>query len=211
VNSNAQPEHEICPHDGHMLDRTGKCWYCGGIYPAGKPALTVVESEPQVEVESVEAIDATISVQKDDGTFTEPVPFDSFRKAVNRLTERVDPETGEVQEPAGQMVLGNDPAFVRPTRRRDVPTVKVTFAGTVELEQEEFEALTDGKELAPGRVVYIRASAYMPGPHTAWVKRTEKDEDTGERESWWEHQGRLALKVTEIGGLDVTDREWSDD
>jgi len=26
----------------------------------------------------------------------------------------VDPETGEV----GQMVLGDDPAFVRPTRRR---------------------------------------------------------------------------------------------
>ena len=56
MNSNAQPEHEICPHDGHLLDRTGKCWYCGGIYPAGKPALTVVESEPQVEVESVQTM-----------------------------------------------------------------------------------------------------------------------------------------------------------
>ena len=88
MNSNAQPEHEICPHDGHMLDRTGKCWYCGGIYPVSKPALTVVESEPQVEVESVEAIDATISVQKDDGTFTEPVPFDSFRKAGRRNRTR---------------------------------------------------------------------------------------------------------------------------
>lgn len=180
MNSNPKPEHETCPHDGHLLDKTGKCWYCGGIYPVSRPALTVVDTAAQVEVETVE-------------------------------TMTVDTETGEVQEPAGQMVLGDDPAFVRPTRRRDVPTVKVTFAGTVELEQKEFEALTDGKELAPGRVVYIRASAYMPGPHTAWVKRTEKDEDTGERESWWEHQGRLALKVTEIGGLDVTDREWSDD
>ena len=147
----------------------------------------------------MDTIDAALSVVQPDGTMSEPVPF--------RAPVDVDPETGEV----GQMVLGDDPAFVRPTRRRDVPTVKVAFSGTVELEQDEFEALTDGKELAPGRVVYIRASAYMPGPHTAWVKRTEKDEDTGERESWWEHQGRLALKVTEIGGLDVTDREWSDD
>ena len=65
MSSNAQPEHETCPHDGHLLDRAGKCWYCGGIYPAGKPALTVVESEPQVEVEtSMESVEATISVQK---------------------------------------------------------------------------------------------------------------------------------------------------
>ena len=208
MSSNAQPEHETCPHDGHLLDRAGKCWYCGGIYPAGKPAMTVVEAEPKVEGEtSMESVEATLSLVKPDGTTTEPVPFDKFVKTCNDIIDSVDHETGEI----GQLQLGNDPAFVRPTRRRDVPTVKVTFAGTVELEQEEFEALTDGKELAPGRVVYIRASAYMPGPHAAWVKRTEKDEDTGERESWWEHQGRLALKVTEIGGLDVTDREWSDD
>ena len=65
MTSNPKPEHETCPHDGHLLNRTGKCWYCGGIYPAGKPALTVVESEPQVEVEtSMGSVEATISVQK---------------------------------------------------------------------------------------------------------------------------------------------------
>ena len=96
MNSNAQPEHETCPHDGHLLDRAGKCWYCGGIYPAGKPALTVVESEPQVEVESVEAM-------------------------------TVDLETGELQEPAGQMVLGDDPAFVR-----------VPILGSMEVTAEEW-------------------------------------------------------------------------
>ena len=180
MTSNPKPEREKCPHDGHLLDRTGKCWYCGGIYPAGKPALTVVESEHQVEVEtSMESVEATISVQKDDGTFTEPVPFDSFRKAVNGLTERVDPETGELQEPAGQMVLGDDPAFVRVPMRKSVPITRVT--------------------------------AYMPGPHAAWVKRSEKDEGTRERREWWEHEGRIGLKVVDLGSMEVTDEEWSDD
>ena len=161
----------------------------------------------------MEAIDATISVQKEDGTFTEPVPFDSFRKAVSRLTERVDPETGELQEPAGQMLLGDDPAFVRLPMRKSVPITKVSFSGTVEIADWELEAyLSDtGQELAPGRVVRLGVTAYMPGPHAAWVKRSEKDEGTRERREWWEHEGRIGLKVVEIGSLQVTDREWSDD
>jgi len=56
----------------------------------------------------MDTIDATLSVVQPDGTMSEPVPF--------RAPVDVDPETGEV----GQMVLGDDPAFVRPTRRRDV-------------------------------------------------------------------------------------------
>lgn len=182
MTSNAQPEHETCPHDGHMLDRTGKCWYCGGIYPAGKPALTVVENEPQVEVETVQ-------------------------------TMTVDLETGEVQEPAGQMVLGDDPAFVRVPMRKSVPVTKVSFSGTVAIADWELEAyLGDtGQELAPGRVVRLGVTAYMPGPYAAWVKRSEKDEGTRERREWWEHEGRIGLKVVEIGSLQVTDREWSDD
>jgi len=56
----------------------------------------------------MDTIDATLSVVQPDGTMSEPVPF--------RAPVDVDPETGEV----GQMMLGDDPAFVRPTRRRDV-------------------------------------------------------------------------------------------
>jgi len=126
----------------------------------------------------------------------------------------VDLETGEVQEPAGQMVLGDDPAFVRVPMRKSVPVTKVSFSGTVAIADWELDAYltrSTGDGLAPGRIVYLTATAYMPGPHAAWVKRSEKDEYTGERREWWEHEGRLALKVTEIGGLDVTDREWSDD
>jgi hypothetical protein len=96
----------------------------------------------------MESVEATLSLVKPDGTTTEPVPFDKFVKTCNDIIDSVDHETGEI----GQLQLGNDPAFVRPTRRRDVPTVK------------------------------------------------------GE---WWEHEGRIGLKVVEIGSLQVTDREWS--
>lgn len=173
-------QHDPCPTHNRPdcpvhLDSRGWCWF-GDHYPAKakRPALSIVETKPQVEGE------------------------------LAMETAVLDPETGEV----GQMTLGDDPAFVRVPRRQDVPVIKVGFTGTVEITQEDFEALTDGKELAPGRIVYIRASAYMPGPHAAWVKRTEKDEETGERATWWEHEGRLGLKVVEVGGLDVTDREW---
>lgn len=144
------------------------------------------------------AIDATLSVVREDGTIGEPVPFS------------VDEETGELR--AGQMVLGDDPAFVRVPRAKDVPMVKVSFGGSVDMELAEFEALLDGQELEPGRVAYARVAVYMPNPHTAWVKRRgEKDDITGDRPTWWENEGRVGLKVTELGGLEVTERTYCDE
>lgn len=70
MNSNPKPEHETCPHDGHLLDKTGKCWYCGGIYPVSRPALTVVNTEAQVEGEALE----TMTVDTETGELPEPTP-----------------------------------------------------------------------------------------------------------------------------------------
>lgn len=55
----AQPESMTrprCSFDNHLLDKTGKCWYCGGIYPVSRPALTVVNTEAQVGVETLETM-----------------------------------------------------------------------------------------------------------------------------------------------------------
>lgn len=147
----------------------------------------------------MDTIEATLSVVRPDGTMSEPVPF------------AVDAVTGEIGG-TGQMLLGDDPAFVRVPRAKDVPMVKVSFGGTVEMEQSDFEALLDDGDLEAGRIAYARVAVYMPNPHTAWVKRKgDKDEITGDRPTWWENEGRLALKVTEIGALEVTERTYCDD
>jgi hypothetical protein len=149
---------------------------------------------------------STISFSKPDGTMTEPVDFDGFMDKAEELIEAADCETGEIP---GQLEMTGHSAFVKPTPRRKVPMVKVSFGGTIEMEREDFEALTDGKQLAPGRITYIRCVGFMPAPHAAWVKRKEKEED-GDQRVWWEQEGRVAFKITEIGALDVTDREFSD-
>ena len=178
--------------NGRLKD--GTCW----AFPFHSQEEDVIptqhQAKPEVEIVSTDTIDATLSVVRPDGTMSEPVPF--------RVPADVDPETGEM----GQMVLGDDPAFVRAPRAKDVPMVKVSFGGTVEMEQSDFEALTDGQELEAGRIAYARVAVYLPNPHTAWVKRKGD-----KRPTWWENEGRVALKVTELGSLEITERTYCDD
>lgn len=93
-------------------------------------------------------------------------------------------------------------------RRKDAPLVKVSVSGTVELEVAEFVALLDG-DLAAGQEFTLRAAGFVLSPGTAWVRRSETDELTGERATWWENEGRVKLKITEIGGVHMTGEEWS--
>lgn len=165
--------------------------------------------KPEVEIVRTDAIDATISFSEPDGTMSEPVPLADVVRGAKALL--ADPETGEIAEPSGQMLLGDDPAFVRPIPAKRVDTVKVAFSGTVEMPRWKYEALTEGKQAAPGLIVYFKGAGYIPAPHVAWVKRSEKDDITGEKNTWFEPEGRVTVKATDLAGFEITAEEWSGD
>jgi hypothetical protein len=152
---------------------------------------------------------ATLSIMQPDGTMSEPVPMGDVVRGAEALL--ANPETGEITERAGQMLLGDDPAFVRPTPAKRVDTIKVAFSGTVEMPRYEYITLTQGKQAAPGLIVYFKGAGYIPAPHVAWVKRSEKDEATGEKNVWFEPEGRVTIKATDLAGFEITDDEWSGD
>lgn len=174
----------------------------------GRP-LAIPLSKVKVEGSQMESVKdhATISISTPGQEPTPPVDFDTFMDNAQQLADAANLDTGEIP---GQLELTGHSAFIKPTPRRNVPMVKVSFGGTVEMEREQFEALTDGKQLAPGLVTYIRAVGFMPAPHAAWVKRKGEKNEIGETPAWWEPEGRVAFKITEIGALDVTGLEHDD-
>jgi len=129
---------------------------------------------------------------------------------------RCQPE--EVDMPATPAMTIEVPVHVQPTldpvlfpsvRRADVATVKVSVSGTVELTQEQYQAYLDGqKQLGPGAVVDIRAVGYVVQPGAAWVKRTEGSGE--DRETYFEREGRVKIRLTELGELTATGEEWSE-
>lgn len=120
-------------------------------------------------------------------------------------------EEASMQEPAPVTTLRQptlSDALFPPVRRADVPTVKVTISGTIELTRPEYESYLDGSTLGPGAVVDIRAAGYVVQPGAAWVKRTEGSGE--DRESYFEREGRVKIKLTDLGGLEPTGEEWSE-
>lgn len=107
----------------------------------------------------------------------------------------VDVETGEIRQPT------LDPEMFPAIERRQVAMVKITFAGTVEMTQSEWEAYCD-QGLEPGRVVRVALTGYLPNPHAKWVRRSQKMED-GDRETWWEKEGVVKIKALELGSFDL--------
>lgn len=95
-----------------------------------------------------------------------------------------------------------------PVRRADTPMVKLTLSGTIELTQEQYQAHLDGARLGPGAVVEVRAVGYVVQPGAAWVKRTEGSGE--DREVHFEREGRVKIKLVDIGGLIPTGEEWSE-
>ena len=211
MTSNPKPEREKCPHDGHLLDRAGKCWYCGGIYPAGKPALMVVEAEPKVEGEkSMESVEATLSLVKPDGTETEPVPYNKFVKTCNDIIRRgVDPETGEVHTEPYQPTL--DDTLFGPYQ---VVSVRVNFSGADSLTLEQISAYTDGRGLKPGARVEVTLAGYVCGAGLKFCKGGESKEASLNIAL----DDLLLLRLDPVyedeadpEPEDEEDREWSDD
>jgi len=101
-----------------------------------------------------------------------------------------------------------DDTLFPPVRRADVPMVKVSVSGTIELTQEEYQAYLDGSRLGPGAVVDIRAAGYVVQPGAAWVKRTEGSGE--DRETHFEREGRIKIRLTDLGELTPTGEEWSE-
>lgn len=130
-----------------------------------------------------------------DGTETDLLPLDSITAAITKAARDT-----------WQPTLSDD--LFPPVRRADVPMVKVSVSGTIELTQEQYQAYLDGQRLGPGAVVEIRAAGYVVQPGAAWVKRTE---GTGEdREVRFEREGRVKIRLTELGELTPTGEEWSE-
>jgi len=109
---------------------------------------------------------------------------------------------GEFEQRVEQMTLSTE--LFPPVRRSDVPMVKLSISGTIELTQEQYQAYLNGARLGPGAVVEIRASGYVVQPGAAWVKRTE-----GARETYFEREGRVKIKLVDLGELTATGEEWT--
>ena len=195
----SQSEHESnerprCGRCGHLLNlRTGRCWACGRTqeeWESEKAAMEEVDVDNVTELRSSsEDRDLNMTIGFPDGT---KVPFGHF-----------DQESGEF---AGDHPLLRqptlDPTIFPAIERRQVPMVKVGFSGSVEMTQSEWEGYCD-QGLEPGRMVKLTLTGYLPDPHSRWVKRTEKRED-GEKETWWEQEGQIRVRVTELGRFEVT-------
>jgi hypothetical protein len=89
----------------------------------------------------------------------------------------------------------------------DVPVVKLTVSGTIKLPVSEYQALLDG-EIKPGSRVTLSASGYVIQPGPAWVKRTKTLPKQG-TETWWENEGRVKIKLVNVGAVHVAG-EWHD-
>lgn len=113
---------------------------------------------------------------------------------------QVNMETGEIR----QQTL--DPEIFPAVERREVPMVKISFAGTVEMTQAEWEAYCS-KGLEPGRVVKCGLTGYLPNPHSKWVKRTESEPDelTGRtnKSTWWEQEAQVKIKALKLGSFEL--------
>lgn len=139
-------------------------------------------------------VEGTLSVKNHDGSWTEPVPMADVMK---RMEDLCDPATGELHGPA-QMTL--DPSLFPAPQRRDVPMVRMTFSGSIDLTRADYGAYCT-EQLSPGRMVSMRVSGYVPAPHAAWVKRTEGSGE--ERRVWHEQEGRVKVLITDIGAIEV--------
>ena len=108
--------------------------------------------------------------------------------------QSVDTETGEVKDE--QLVL--DPVLFKSVPRKDVPTFKISFGGTIELTRTEFAEYFPNA-LEPGRCLTMEVHGYMPNPHTKWAKHKEPDPLGGPAEEVWEPEGVVKVTVTDMG------------
>lgn len=149
----------------------------------------------------------------DETTITLNAGGTSVTVPADEVSERLDRATGEI---LGHSQLSLSDTLFPAVKARDVPTVKVTVSGTVEITQDAFRALlcdSEGEQhdggLDAGDELRIVAAGFVLQPGAAWVKRKQKMED-GDTEEWWEKEGRVKLKLTDLGRLELTGEEWSE-
>lgn len=117
-----------------------------------------------------------------------------------RVLQAVDTKPNVESEIVVQPTLSDE--LFPAVRREEVPTVKISFTGSVEMPAYMFDRLCEGDDLAPGRVVHMQVAGYLPGPHAVWTKRTEEIAK-GKRKTYYEPEGRVAVKVLEIGSFEL--------
>ncbi len=173
-------------HPGRIIENRS-CPHCGhpAAPPTDRPPYTPSWTPPRRRHKEETVVEGTVT------TMPESKP-------------EVDVETGEVT--TRQPTL--DPTIFPATERRRVPMDKIGFSGSVEMTQSEWQAYCD-QGLEPGRVVKVTLTGYLPNPHAKWVKRTGKGE-LGDKDTWWEQEGQIRVRVTELGRFEVTGQEWNE-
>ena len=114
---------------------------------------------------------------------------------------------GHIDKRTGEFV-GDYPVLRQPTlddeifpstTRAQVPMVKISVTGSVEMTQETWAAYC-AAGLEPGRIVTATLTGYLPDPHARWVKRSAQD-PAGEKVIWWEREGAIKIKALDIGEI----------
>ncbi len=189
--------HPVHIHHGHKvtLSSAGKCWWCGGY--GSQAVVEGGEDETREGAETEEGDDVENNVTTLD------------------LSMSVDAETGELPEM-------DTTAFTQPTLSdelfpatwsRQVPMVKLSVSGTVEMSTREFQSYCS-KGLQPGREVTMTVTGYLPDPHPKWVKRKETVPGPGgkrETVATWELEGQIKVKVTDLDAFELGEELYSDE
>lgn len=177
-------ESEISPGVAHAVDDMARVVRDGGLESL---SLQVGGTEPLViDRETAERIGRNVA-------------------ALQRRS--VDTETGEVFQPTL-----SDELFPA-TRRRQVPMVKLSVSGSVEMTLADFQRYCS-EGLQPGREVTMTVTGYLPDPHPKWVKRKETVPGLGgKRETvvTWELEGQIKVKVTDLDAFELGEELYSDE
>lgn len=155
-------------------------------------------------VEELETVDRDLKVTvSTDGGLSATTTLGGLERLAEATWE-ADPETGEVRPNFGQPTL--DPTIFPATERRQVPMVKLSLGGTIEMTQAEWEVYC-AEGLEPGRQVKLTITGFLPDPHAKWVKRTETETDPvtkrKDTNTWWEQEGQVKVKALELGSFEL--------
>lgn len=102
-----------------------------------------------------------------------------------------------------------DPVIFAAVKREQIPTVKVTVSGTIELTRKALDALLNVEQVDAGDEVTVSLSGFVLQPGAAWVKRSEGTGD--DKDTWWEKEGRIKIKAEGLGAIHVSGRKRSGD
>jgi hypothetical protein len=139
--------------------------------------------------------ESTITLEAGGSSVT--LPSERFPAALREATEAVIADRRPVQP-----TLSDD--LFPATKARDVALVRLTISGSVTLTRDQYESYLDGLKLGPGAIVEVRAAGYVVQPGAAWQRYKDGKDVT------WEREGRVKIRLTDLGELTPTGEEWSE-